>query len=122
VKALACGAIGGVASLYLLKRRAAVDLFGMDLPEWQADGVLLAVSSVSSDLIGCYAVPYVERQIVGNQTLEKVLKYGLPPALTAGTFVLAKQYGTDTYNTTGSEVLLSATTKLVVDGSVERLL
>jgi hypothetical protein len=119
IKAVACGTIGSGISYFLLKRKSAAELFGMEMQEWALDGVLLAVESVTGDLLGSYAVPYLERQFVGNDKLEAFIKWGLPPTIVGAQHVLVKKYFTDSSATTASELLLSAGVKLVVDGAVQ---
>jgi hypothetical protein len=121
VSAIACGTVGAAVSYFLLKRKSAVDLLGTDLAEWQADGLLLAVGSVTGDLIGAYAVPYVEKQVVGNDALRQFLDYGLPPSIMGAQHYVIKKYGTDSNQTPGSELLLAAGTKFVVDRAREKL-
>lgn len=115
VEAVLCGILGASASYFLLKRKNAVELFGMDLPEWQTDGLLLAVESATGTVIGGYAIPYLEEKVVGNERLEKILSMGLPPAIVAGQHVLVKKYATDSNQGVGSEVLLSAGSKMTAD-------
>jgi hypothetical protein len=73
---------------------------------------------LSGDLVGAYAVPYLEHKLVGNQNLEKFIQWGMPPALVAGQHVLVKKYATDTTQSTVNDLVLGAATKFVADSAV----
>jgi hypothetical protein len=117
-KALLCGTLGSGISYYLLKRQSAVEMLGMDLAEWQLDGVLMAIESISGDLVGSYTVPYIEQKFVGNETLEKAIKWGLPPALVGTQHVLVKKYMTDATPASVNDLVLGAAVKFVADSAV----
>ena len=74
IKALLCGVTAAGVSYFLLKREQAVELIGMEMPEYVTDDVLLTIESVTGNLIGSYVVPYIEQQFVGSENLEKFLK------------------------------------------------
>jgi hypothetical protein len=119
IKSILCGTVlyGAGISYYLLKRNSAVELVGMEMREWVLDGVLLAVESITGDLIGSYAVPYLEQKFVGNDRLEAFIKYGAPPMIVGAQHILVKKYFTDAPAPTAQEIILSGV-KLAVDGAV----
>ena len=118
-KAVWAGGIGTGASYFLLKRNDAISLFGMNISEYIADGLLIAASSVTGDLLGAYALPYAEKMVVNSPKLESMTKYAIPPALAGLQHVVIKKYGTDSDQSIGSEIALSVGSKLVADGIVD---
>ena len=90
----------------------------MDLKEWQLDAGLLAVESITGDLVGAYAVPYLEHKFVGNQNLEKFIQWGMPPALVAGQHALIKKTMTDSNQPVTTDQVLGASVKFVADSAV----
>jgi hypothetical protein len=121
MKAVATGAIAGVASLYILKRKDAVEIFGFELHHALADSFIIAFSSLTGDLLGGYAIPYIESKFSKSSAMQNWTRMGLPAILTALTY----QAGTMMLDTGSGKqevmqnLLLSFTSKIIADKAVD---
>lgn len=87
MRAIASGALAAGVSYYLLDKRSAVQVFGYNFPEWQADAVIMVFASATGDLLGGYALPAIARSFsLGSDT---IANYG-PPVLNGAAMTLYK--------------------------------
>ena len=68
-----------------------------------SDGILIGLSSITGDLVGEYALPYLSHMAINSPILEHVLQKGLSPILTGLGYIVytktmqnSNEFGTDT--------------------------
>ena len=82
-EAIASAAIGwSLSKFYLERDNEQVLLFNMSYNKAVSDGILIGLSSITGDLVGEYALPYLSHMAINSPMLEHVLQKGLSPILT----------------------------------------
>jgi hypothetical protein len=113
---IASGIVGGAFSYFLLDRKSATTIFGKQVSEYQADAILIAVSSALGDIGGAYILPFIESKISGNATLNRMVSTAAVPMITGGVHVAGKKLlTTKNSNSIVTELLLAGGTKIAVE-------
>jgi hypothetical protein len=124
--AIGSGIVAAGASYFLLDRKDSKVILGYDLDEYKWDGILVALSSVTGDIIGANLLgQYIGPQLLGmSPNVQKLVIYGVPPALTGAQVAAIKMFLKSSQDTAepGRDFLLSATSKMAVDGFVQAIL
>jgi len=89
-RAIATGVVGGGLSYAVLKRSDYVDIVGIDLPHYAADGILLIASSLAGDTLGTYILPWTEMKLGLNSSIQSFINVAVPPELCGGVLALGK--------------------------------
>lgn len=110
------GVVGGAASYLLMGRTDNVRVFGMQAPEALVDGALCAVGSMTGDIGGKYAMPWMEKQMNLPKAIQTGTALVVPATVSGGVVAMGKSYGTNAGNENSKEFMLGFGSKLVTDG------
>jgi hypothetical protein len=91
-KAVVSGAIAGGVSWAVLGRKDVVDFYGIEMKHAVADFCLVALSSLTGDIIGYYALPWLEEKMFKSAGAKDWLRMLAPPAITGIVYYGAKKY------------------------------
>jgi len=125
---LARGVGAGVAAVGIdyavLKRTRNVDLFGFEVKEYLADGLLIAAESVAADVAGRYVMPALESKFIDNPKLLNFAAMTTTPLICGLEQAFLKPMVVDGGSDDGKlkEFLLGAGCKLVGDRVVDSFL
>jgi hypothetical protein len=91
MRGLAAGAVGGAVSFGVLKRTDLVDLFGIEMPNWGSDLILIAASSATGEVVGGWALPMVEKWTGTSGSLANFVNMSLDPLLAGTMYTFGKE-------------------------------
>lgn len=89
-RAIATGVVGGGISYFVLKRNDVVDIFGVELPYYAADALLLLASSAAGDILASYVLPFTEQKLGLSPAIQNFVNVSVAPTLCGGVSAYGK--------------------------------
>jgi predicted aconitase len=116
------GAIAGGASYFLMKRRDAVEILGMEMPQFAADLVLVALGSITGRVVGQQIGPWVESKLGASDNMKHWTRMAIPPITTgvvyAGVVTLVEVPDNNEY---AKNIMLGAVSDVLSDRLIDSL-
>lgn len=113
VNALATGAAGAALSYAVLDRKGTTVLMNYPLAEYIADGLMIAIGSVGSDVSSMWVLPAIEDKFIQSPKFQEFVNSAASPALAGGIFVLEKKFLQQSNEPMTTNFLLGAGAKLI---------
>lgn len=91
-KGIGSALAGAGISYFLLGRERMVDIFGVDVPHWAADGLIIAAGSITGDMTTDYILPVINGASGLNGSIAMCLNDMAPSIITGAEFSAIKKF------------------------------